>query len=104
MPNPAACRCTGCEGLATRYADDPALLTFYQRQLLVRNWAGSIDDVEAAYMTAHAPWYRSAVERGRREAAERGWGNRLPPVGEASSPPAEEMATEELQQLRLPLE
>jgi hypothetical protein len=93
LPAPTVCRCAGCEGLAARYGSDPDLLAFYQRQLLLRGWAGSIDDVEAAYMTAHAPWYRAAVERGRRSAARTGWGNRLPRVGEASGPKAEAMPT-----------
>ena len=62
------CTCAGCVGLAERFRDDPVLLTFYRANLLKRGWAGSIDDVERAYMLSHAPWYNNMVERasGRR--------------------------------------
>ena len=92
MPVSNACSCRGCQGLEKRYAKDQALLSYYKRQLLVRGWAGTIDDVEAAYMTAHASWYRSAVERGRETAARMGWGSGFGGLEKASRPSGEEMA------------
>jgi hypothetical protein len=68
-------------------------LTFYKRQLLTRGWAGSVDDVEAAYMMAHAPWYKAAVERGRETAIRTGFRKRLAETGEASALAAEKLAT-----------
>lgn len=85
------CECVGCQGLRGRYKKDPALLHFYARNLLQRGWAGGVDDVEAAYMMAHAPWYKGAVERGRQTAARTGWGNRVAETGEARTPPAAEL-------------
>ena len=92
MPVSNACSCRGCQGLEKRYAKDQALLSYYKRQLLVRGWAGTIDDVEAAYMTAHASWYRSAVERGRETAARMGWGSGFGGLEKASDAADEEMA------------
>jgi hypothetical protein len=52
--------------LASRYKKDAVLLGFYRRRLLQRGWAGVTDDVEKAYLAAHAPWYRVLQEQGRR--------------------------------------
>jgi hypothetical protein len=89
---PADCKCAGCAGLARRYKGDPDLLAFYRRRLLQKGWAGNIDDVEAAYMFAHAPWYKGAVERGRERAQQTGFGKRFGGVGEASAAKDEELA------------
>ena len=72
---PATCGCDGCAGLARRYKSDPDLLALYRRKLLQMGWAGNTDDVEKAYMLAHAPWYKALVERGRETAARMGWGS-----------------------------
>ena len=65
----ADCKCAGCAGLARRYPTDPELLAFYRTKLLQKGWAGQTDDVEKAYMSAHAGWYRDMQERGRQLAA-----------------------------------
>ena len=66
-PAPAVggCDCTGCAGLRAAYAADPALLALYARKLLVRGWAGRLDDTERAYLAAHADWYRAGVQKAR---------------------------------------
>jgi len=84
------CTCQGCQALRSRYRNDLKLLAFYSVQLAKRGWAGSTDEVEQAYMLAHAPWYGAAQERGRRAAARTGWGKRVAETGEAQTPPAEE--------------
>ena len=61
-----SCQCSGCLGLAKRYKSDSDLLAFYRRRLLQMGWAGKTDDVEKAYMTAHAGWYRAMQESGAR--------------------------------------
>ena len=33
-----------------RYRDDPKLLAFYRKKLLIPGWAGEIDDVESTYI------------------------------------------------------
>jgi len=38
------------QSLDERYRDDPELLAFYKKKLLVPGWAGEVDDVEAAYI------------------------------------------------------
>jgi hypothetical protein len=70
------------------------LLAFYSVQLLKRGWAGSTDEVEQAYMMAHSPWYKGAVERGRQTAARTGLGKRVANTGEAQTPPGEEPANQ----------
>ena len=40
----------GRETLETRYKDDPELLAFYRKGLLVPGWVYMIDDVEADYI------------------------------------------------------
>ncbi len=50
------CSCPACKALAARYKNDPALLKFYRAKLLIRGWAGSVDEVEKAYQKAHASW------------------------------------------------
>jgi hypothetical protein len=62
-PALAGCPCNGCQGLRAAYAADPALLSLYARKLLVRGWAGRLDDVERAYVAAHAEWHRAGVEK-----------------------------------------
>ena len=90
---PATCKCAGCTGLAKRYKSDPDLLAFYRRKLLQKGWAGQTDDVEKAYMLAHAPWYKGLVERGRETAAKLGWGEGFSPLEKASGAKDGEMAT-----------
>ena len=90
---PASCQCSGCVGLAKRYKGDPDLLAFYRRKLLQMGWPGNTDEVEKAYMLAHAPWYKALVERATEQAARTGFGKRVPGVGEASGAKAKEMAT-----------
>ena len=90
---PASCNCAGCAGLAKRYKSDPDLLAFYRRKLLQMGWAGNTDDVEKAYMLAHAPWYKALVERMTEQAARTGFGKRFGAGQEASSVPDQEMAT-----------
>jgi hypothetical protein len=51
---PRNCRCSVCQSLADRYGSDPLLLGFIRRRLLQRGWAGSLDDVERAYLGPHA--------------------------------------------------
>ena len=96
----ADCNCDGCAGLARRYKNDPKLLAFYRTKLLQKGWAGQTDDVEKAYMTAHAGWYRDMQERGRQLAAAHPGGPPRRPKreaftgsGEASAPADEEKAT-----------
>lgn len=36
--------------LEERYRDDPGLLEFYIRKLLIPGWPGELDDVELAYI------------------------------------------------------
>ena len=90
---PATCGCDGCAGLAKRYKGDPDLLAFYRRRLLQKGWTGNTDDVEAAYMLAHAPWYKALVERMTEQATRTGFGKRFAGDQEASSTADEEMAT-----------
>ena len=85
------CTCAGCVGLAERFRDDPVLLTFYRANLLKRGWAGSIDDVERAYMLSHAPWYNNMVERASGRRIGMGQAARFADTGEASGSPGEEM-------------
>jgi hypothetical protein len=58
------CTCDACRALAERYQSDPRLLAFYRRRLLVRGWAGQKDEVERAYILAHAPYAQAAVKAG----------------------------------------
>ena len=60
------CNCPACMALAERYRNDPKLLDFYRKRLLVRGWAGRPDDVERAYILAHAPWAQANVEKLRK--------------------------------------
>ena len=88
---PASCKCSGCAGLARRYKGDPDLLAFYRRNLLQQGWAGATDDVEKAYMLAHARWYKALVERMTEQAARTGFGTRFGGLEKASSAEDEEM-------------
>lgn len=36
-------------GLSAEYADDPALLKFYMKQLMTRGWAGILTETERKY-------------------------------------------------------
>ena len=90
---PATCGCDGCAGLARRYKSDPDMLAFYRRKLLQMGWAGNTDDVEKAYMLAHAPWYKALVERMTEQAARTGFGQGFGGRKKASTPKDEEMAT-----------
>ena len=90
---PATCGCDGCAGLARRYKSDPDLLALYRRKLLQMGWAGNTDDVEKAYMLAHAPWYKALVERMTEQAARTGFGKRFGGGQEASGTKAQEVAT-----------
>ena len=97
------CRCGGCQGLRERYRKDPALLRFYARQLLLRGWAGSTDDIERGYLASHSSWYRAQQEQGRRLAQafpgrppEHLRRERFAVIGEASAPPAEGSANQGL--------
>lgn len=83
------CSCSGCQGLRTRYAGDDRLLNFYAQRLLQRGWAGVTDDVEKAYMTAHAEWYKAAQEKGRQSPIGMGHFKRVVQTSGASAPPAE---------------
>ena len=50
------------ETLEQRYKNDPKLLAFYQKKLLIRGWAGRTDDVEKEYVRRMNPdWYAHAV-------------------------------------------
>lgn len=64
------CRCPACSALAERYRNDPALLAFYRKKLLVKGWAGRTDPIEKAYILAHAPWAQHAAEVGSRNLAQ----------------------------------
>ena len=90
---PLTCTCSGCAGLAKRYKGDPDLLAFYRRRLLQQGWAGNIDDVEKAYMMAHAPWYKALVERMTEQAAKTGFGKRFGGPENASDAADGEMPT-----------
>lgn len=83
------CRCQGCQGLRDRYRKDPVLLHFYARNLLKRGWAGGTDDVEKAYMAAHAPWYRTLQVRGAALARKHPLRRPKAVTEKASKPPAE---------------
>ena len=90
---PASCQCSGCVGLAKRYKGDPDLLAFYRRKLLQMGWPGNTDEVEKAYMLAHAPWYKALVERATEQAARTGFGKGFGGRGEASDAKDAEMPT-----------
>ncbi len=62
-PKKESCSCPACSALADRYRNDPQLLAFYRKKLLVRGWAGRTDEVEKAYILAHAPWAQANVEK-----------------------------------------
>jgi hypothetical protein len=82
------CPCQGCQGLRDRYKKDPALLHFYARQLLLRAWAGSADDLEKAYQASHASWYKAARESGLRLVQGKARLVTKPQAELASGPPA----------------
>ena len=65
-PKKEPCSCPACTALAERYRNDPGLLAFYRKKLLIRGWAGRTDDVERAYILAHAEWAQKQSERARR--------------------------------------
>jgi len=66
--NPIAdgCQCSGCQGLRKRYASDPEMLDLYSRKLLIKSWSGIKDDLERAYIIAHAKWAQAAAVQGIR--------------------------------------
>jgi len=68
-PKKEPCSCPACTALAERYRNDPQLLAFYRKKLLVKGWAGRTDKVEEAYILAHAPWAQHAAEVGCRNLA-----------------------------------
>jgi hypothetical protein len=47
--------CHSENALAARYRDDPDLFHLHRRKLLIRGWAGRLDDLERAYLRAHRP-------------------------------------------------
>ena len=72
------------------------MLAFYRRKLLQMGWAGNTDDVEKAYMLAHAPWYKALVERMTEQAAKTGFGKRFGGPENASGAKDGEMPTDPL--------
>jgi hypothetical protein len=83
------CPCEGCVALRQEYKNDPGLLAFYAKKLLVRGWAKQLSDTERLYLSSHAEWYKAAQESGRWAAANlsRNIKDKAldPQVGEASS-------------------
>ena len=54
------------ETLEERYRDDPVLLEFYQKRLLIPGWAGVLDDCEREYLRRiNPPWYANIVRATR---------------------------------------
>jgi hypothetical protein len=65
-PKKEPCSCPACIALSERYRNDPQLLGFYRKKLLIRGWAGDTDPVEKAYILAHAPWARQITKANAR--------------------------------------
>ena len=54
------------ETLEERYREDPVLLEFYQKKLLIPGWAGVLDDCEREYLRRiNPPWYANIVKATR---------------------------------------
>jgi hypothetical protein len=65
------CPCAGCAALRQEYKNDPDLLNFYAKKLLVRGWAGRhLSENERLYLSSHSDWYKSQLEKGKRLAAQ----------------------------------
>lgn len=55
------------ETLEERYRDDPVLLEFYKKRLLIKGSAGVLDECEQEYLRRmKPPWYASQVEKARK--------------------------------------
>ncbi len=51
------------ETLEERYRDDPVLLEFYKKRLLIKGWAQQLDDCEREYLRRRKPpWYANIVK------------------------------------------
>ncbi len=67
--NNGRCKCPACQALNARYANDPELLAFYRKRLLVRRWPGNTNATEKVYIRVHSTWGEAVAQAGSRTLA-----------------------------------